>query len=327
MVGFILLYLLVFRRSWLWARKWAVLLWVLVVLITLGPMLVVFFRDSSGFMARTQTVFILNPDVIKHMEGVYHVNTISALLLEQTRHAVFLFNYYVDSGQQFALRQPFLDPFTAVLFILGLGYVLVRWRWLSYTSVLAWTVLGVVLGCFLTIDAPSWQRLLILLPPTALLAAVALNQLYELANHTLVHIADGAMLIAPTAVTLLIIGVGMLNWTTYVNAKSTWATPRTRIARYLADQPSSTRAYMVSKDLTYKDREFRFLAPGYLFANLTPEQAEGEFAFVGTPTLLILTPEQHALLQQLQQKFPDGLAETHIGNTPTEIAFYVFRLP
>jgi hypothetical protein len=32
-------------------------------------------------------------------------------------------------------------------------------------------------------------------------------------------------------------------------------------------------------------------------------------------------------IQRLQQLFPNRLTETQIGNSPNEVAFYVFRLP
>ena len=75
------------------------------------------------------------------------------------------------------------------------------------------------------------------------------------------------------------------------------------------------------------DREFQFLAPGRFAANLTPEQLDEEIERVGTPTLLIITPEQSAVLEQLERRFPGESVETIFGNADTEIAFYVFELP
>jgi 4-amino-4-deoxy-L-arabinose transferase-like glycosyltransferase len=326
-VGFILLYLWLFRRNWLRARWWVILLWVLAVFVTLGPMLVVFGRDTHSFMSRTQEVFILNPEVIRHAQSVYQVYTIPQILLEQAHRSVLLFHYYNDTGTQFGFQRPLLDPFTAPLFALGMGYALFRWRRFGYTLALAWIVLGVVIGCFLTVNPPFWARLISLLPPSIILAALALNTIYELAKSNLEHIEKRAALIAPAAVILLIIVVGMWNWNTYVDIKGTYATARTRIARYLADQPDSAKAYLISNDFGFQDREFDFLAPGRLVANLTPEQMETAIQQVGEPTLIIVTSEQGAQVQRLQQLFPNGYTETHIGNSPNEIAFYVFRLP
>jgi hypothetical protein len=326
-VGAMLLYLLLFRRRWLWARGWAIVLWVLAVLITLGPMIVVFAQGFDAFMSRTREVFILSPDIVRHMQGVYHVETVPDMLLEQARRSVLIFHYYTDTGTQFGFRRPLLDPFTAPLFTLGMGYALFHLRRFGSALALVWTILSVIVGCFLTGNPPFWARLMILLPPTMLLAALALNVIYELAHRSLERIGSWATLIAPAATVLCLIAVGVLNWNTYVELKGTFATARTLIARYLEDQPPSARAYLVSQGFTYKDREFDFLVPGRLVAGMTPEQAEADIPPVGKPTLLVVTPEYGALIEQLQQHFPNGSSETHLGNSPNEIAFYVFRLP
>jgi hypothetical protein len=326
-VGFMLLYLLLFRRKWFWERGWMILLWVLAVLVTLGPMLVVFAQGFDSYMSRTRDVLILSPDIIRHMQGVYQVDTVSAMLWEQARHSALIFHYYTDTGTQFGFRRPLLDPFTAPLFTLGMGYALFHLRRFGPALALTWTVLSVIIGCFLTGNPPFWARLMILLPSTMLLAALALNVIYELANRSLERIGSWTTLITSSAVALCFIVVGVLNWNTYVELKGSFATARTLIARYLDDQPPSAPAYLVSQGFNYKDREFEFLVPGRLVASLTPEQVESDILPNGQPALLIITPEQVDLMQRLQQIFPNGLVETHLGNSPNEIAFYVFRLP
>ena len=326
-VGAMLLYLLLFRRKWLWARWWAIALWVLAVLVTLGPMIIVFVQGFDAFMSRTREVFILSPDIVRHMEGVYHVDTIPAMLLEQVHRSVLIFHYYTDTSTQFGFARPFLDAFTAPLFTLGLGYALFRWRQFGHALVLTWTGLGVLIGCFLTSNPPFWARLMILLPPTMLLAALALDFIYELANHGLAGIDSRMTLLAPAVTVLCLVVVGVLNWNTYVELKGSYATARTLIARYLEAQLPSARAYMISKDFNYNDREFAFLVPGRLVASLTPEQVESNLPPAGQPTLVILTPEQTAALSRLQQLFPNGAVEAHTGNSPNEVAFFAFRLP
>jgi 4-amino-4-deoxy-L-arabinose transferase-like glycosyltransferase len=325
--GFMLLYLLLFRRKWLVARWWTISLWILAVLITLGPMLVVFLRDFNGFMERTHAVFILTPEMLSHTKGGFQVDTIPEVLWEQARRSVLLFHYYNDTDTQFGFPRPLLDPFMAPLFTLGMGYALFQWRRFGPTLLCVWIVLVVFVGSFLTGNPPFWPRLMLLLPPATLLAALALNAIYELINRNVEPMGSWARSIAPAAILLCLLVVGVVNWNTYVEVKSTYATARTRIARYLAGQPDSTRAYLVSNYFNYRDREFEFLAPGRLVASLTPEQIETEIQSVGTPTLLIVSAEQGAQVQRLQQLFPNGTAESHAGNSTGEVAFYVYRLP
>jgi hypothetical protein len=325
-VAVIILYLLLFRRQWLWKRAWAVVLWGLTMLVTLGPMIIVFLRETDGFISRTRDVFILTPAVVQHMQSVYGVDNVPSMLLQQARRTALIFNYYLDTSTQYGVG-PFLDPLSSVLFVLGVGYALFRWRSISYMTILGWALLGLIVGCYLTVNPPFYPRLMILIPPTALLAAIALNRLYDLAHRGLSHIHRWVALLAPAIVVFLLVGVGILNWDKYVQLKGSYATPRARIGRYLAESASSTRAYLVSSDFTYVDREFQFLAPDRFVANLTPEQLDEEIERVGTPTLLIITPEQIAVLEQLERRFPGESVQTVIGNVDTEIAFYVFELP
>jgi hypothetical protein len=326
-VACILLYLALARRRWVWARWWAAPLWVLAVLIALGPMLVVFLRDYDAFLSRTREVFILSPEIIKHQQSVYRVDAVSAILLQQARRAALMFHYYGDTGTQFGLPRPLLDPLTAPLFTLGVGYALFRWRRLGEALALAWMLLGVVVGGLLTANPPFWPRLLILLPPAALLAALALNLLYESIWRDLAQPSARTPLAGRVTLALFLAGAGWLNWNTYVEAKGTYAPARTRIGRYLADQPPEARAYLVSTIYMFQDREFEFLAPGRLVANLTPEQIDGAISPAGAPTMLILTPESDALVSQVRRRFPGVAAEQHMGNTPGEVAFYVLRMP
>lgn len=326
-VGFILFYLVLFRPPWMWMRRNAVLLWILAILITLGPMLVLFARDSTMLMARSSGIFVLNPPILTHLEGKYDVTSVPAMLLEQARRTVLLFNYYPDTGPQFNFNRPFLDPVTGPLFVLGIGYAFLHLRRFGNALLLVWVFLGAVFGSFLVSDAPSWSRLMILLPPTALLAARALDFLYEWLVRFLSPLGVGKHFIAPALVIILFIEVGAMNWNTYVDVKGSYASQVTRMARYLQAQSPSTHGYLVSSLFPYDVRELRFLVPGRLVANLSPAEITSTIARVGSPTLVILTNEQGAVLQRLSQLYPGGSVETHIGNAPDDIAFYVFRLP
>lgn len=323
-VAFLLLYLLLFHGAWLRQRWREVGLWLLATVIALGPMLVVFVRDSDTLIRRTREVFILNPEILRHQEGVYQTHSLAVVLLEQARRSALLFHYYPDTGTHFALTVPLLDSLTAVLFTLGVGCAVVRWRTGS-AVLLLWTVLVIVLGSMLTANPPFWAHLLVLLPPAALFAALALHQLYEsIAPREGQHHRR----IRPTAATAIIVMlalVGVANWNTYVAARGDYATPRTRIGRYLATLPSAAAVYLVSDDFHSDDREFKFLAPGRFSGDLAPRDVESNPSLLDRSTVLILTADQQWLFRRLQERYPDGSAETHAGNDPNEAAFFVFR--
>lgn len=322
--GSALLYALIFGRPWLRSHWKPLLTWLAGVLIALGPMLAVFVGSPTDLSSRMEQVSILNPATMTHMQGVYGVTTMTDVLLQQARHTALLFNYYPDRSTQYGLRMPFLDPFSGVLFALGLGSLLFAWKRLGAWALLWWTLLGMVLGSFLTGNAPFWPRLMILLPPVGLICGVTLDLLYGYVTSNLRKGNLPIRVVLSLLLVLAFVAVGVQNWRAYLEVKGTFATPRTRIGRYLADQPKEARAYLVSNDFGYHDREFDFLAPGRLVANLVPAQLDSPIPQIGSPTLLIVTPEQTGLIQQLQEQYVGGPIP---GNSPGEIAFYAFRLP
>ena len=325
-IGFLLLFVWIFHRSSLKSRGWALILWGMAFMIGMGPMLVVFGQHPNAFLTRTREVFILAPDMVRHEMGVYHVNTIPAMLLQQARRTALMFHYYPDTGTQFGFRRPFLDPFTAILFTLGLGYAVLHGRKLGNSLMVTWLLIGMILGCFLTGNPPFWARMMILLPPAALLSAIALDLIYQQLRRGLHAIEPHATVFAPILTILVIILVGLINWNTYVSIKGTFATARTFIGRYLAELPASEHAYLVSNDFNYKDREFEFLAPGRLVASIPPDQL-GNNLPLPYGSILIVTPEQQPAIQMLQQLYPNIFVETHAGNSPGEVAFYAVRMP
>jgi 4-amino-4-deoxy-L-arabinose transferase-like glycosyltransferase len=325
LVGFLALFLLLFRRAWLWSRWRVFLLWGLAVLIALGPMLVVFARSWDDFMSRTRAVFILAPDNITHQSGVFGVDTIPALMAQQLRHATLMFFYYADTSTQFNLHMPFLDTFSAPLFALGFGYALLHPRRVGHALLLGWVALVIVVGCLLTINPPFWPRLIVLLPPTALLAALALDRSYNLLRAALRRRRRLASLLGPALAAVIAVS-GVLNWNAYVASQATNATPRARIARYLTSQPLSVPTYLISNEFQHGDREFAFLAPNHLAANIPTNHAVDQIAALGGPTLVILSADQALLAGQLRELFPSGTLEAHQGDADS-IAFYAFHLP
>lgn len=322
--GSALLYALLFQRSWLAAHWRPVVLWALAVLVTLGPMLLVFASTPGQVSAHTEEVFILNPALVTHSEGVFGVHSIADVLLQQARHTALLFNYYPDKGTQFALGLPYLDPFTAVIFVLGLGTALFAWKRLGAWLMLWWLAFGLFFGSFLTGNPPFWPRLIILLPPVGLICGLMLDRLSGYLMSTFHPQTWEGRGVLPLVLAFAFFWLGVMNWNSYVQAKGNFALPRTRIGRYLAGQPSTARAYLVSNGYTYRDREFNFLCPGRLAASLTPDQLKSPIPPIGSPTLLILTTDEPDAIKQLQQQYPGA---PQPGNSPGEIAFYVFHLP
>ena len=324
------LYLLIARRDLLAARWQGGLLWLVALLAGLGPMLIVFLRDWEGFVSRSREVFLFTPAVLEHLRHKYQVDSLGGILWEQAKRTALVFHVYVDTSTQFGLQRPLVDRAFAALLALGVGYALAHLRRFGHYLLLAWLGLILLLGLFLTNNAPFWPRLLGLLPAAALLAGLAIERLYTPAVDWAGQ--RGLAWVRPALIVLLVAGflvTGIHNWTTYVESKGDWAMTRTRIGRLLAAEPPQTSAYVVSNPYGYGDREFEFLAPGRLAGQLTEDQVRSGAVPVSStgPTLIVLTPNHAALLDVLRLRFPEGTASAQPDNDPGSLGFYVFTIP
>lgn len=324
------LYLLIARRDLLAARWQGGLLWLFALLAGLGPMLIVFLRDWEGFVSRSREVYLFTPAVLEHLRNKYQVDSLGAILWEQTKRTFLVFHVYVDTSTQFGLQRPFLDVASSALLALGVGYALVHGRRFGHFLLLAWLGMILLLGLSLTNNAPFWPRLLGLLPPAALLAGLALERLYTPA----VDWANQRRLVwlRPVLILLLLAGfvvMGLHNWNTYVESKGDWAMTRTRIGRLLAKTSPQTTAYLIPDPFGFDDREFEFLAPGRLAGELTEEQVRSGAVSLSndSPTLIVLTPNHAALLDVLSSRYSNGVAAAQPDNDPGSLGFYVFTIP
>lgn len=311
-------------RRWLVARWRELLLVLLAGAVVLGPMLLLFIRDRDSFGTRTQQVLILAPDAARHMMGVYGVDTIGAMVLQQARHTALVFHAGADKSTQFGARRSFLDPFSAAAMTLGIGYALVRWRTLGGGLALLWLVSILVAGCLMTINAPFFPRLVGLVAPAALLGAAALERVDALVRALLSRWSRGLGWLVPGgALAVALALTAQANWSWYVTSYESWATPRARLARYLAARPK-LRVYSVAAPSWWaRDREFTFLAPGQIIGDLdTAAVQAGDF---DPSTVLVISPSETSLVSALRARFPDATIEAHRGNSPAEVAFYVFR--
>lgn len=97
-------------------------------------------------------------------------------------NATWIFGYFTGPGDPWSavnpLNTPMLDPVTGALFILGLGYVLLRWRPRFGLLIALWALLTLVAGGLVTADFRG-ERIIGMLPAVYLLACIPLNLLWS----------------------------------------------------------------------------------------------------------------------------------------------------
>jgi hypothetical protein len=258
------------------------------------------------------------------MKSGYGMTSLAAVLAQQAQRAALLFWTYTDSSTQFGARRAFLDGFSALALALGIGYAVFTLRRLGSALSLGWLLVILFLGCFLTINAPFFPRLAMLVAPAALLGGVALDRLsfsvealFSYRRRLLGSLVPGVALAIAFTLT------GFANWTWYETSFRSWASSASLLARYLAARPGF-HAYSVAVPFWWAlSRDFRFLAPGQLVGDLDPALvSQGQFDASQT---LVISPDRASLVAELRSRFPDAVVEAHPGNAPGEVAFFIFR--
>jgi len=281
----------------------------LAALVTTGPMIPFFIQHPYDFAARSQAVFLSNPEVITHLMGKYQVTSIGGIVQEQIKRSLLLFHQSIDSSTQFGLAKPMLDSYTSPLLVLGLGAALRLRRHPLHVLVMVWLSLVLVIGSALTNNAPFWPRLVGILPPAVLLVALAMERMWALVERMW---GESASVPAAVLLAVVLLFVGQRNWELYVGAVENNAMPRARIGRYLHGLDANVSACMVSDPYQLNVREIAFLAYPRATFDLPGDASAGALdACAGPRRVFILTDNHLDVLAQLRERYPGGASEEH----------------
>jgi len=168
-------------------REWRVP-WGRLALLALGfavaaaPMLLFAAQHPADFSARINEVGIIQSGWLAREPGLTG-KSLETILAEQFLRAVLAFNHYWDRTVWYGLRAPLLGLVSGALAVLGCVYALAHWRERRYVIPVLWVGLVMVFGAALTQAPPSSQRLTGAAPALAILVAVALVRLADLARN------------------------------------------------------------------------------------------------------------------------------------------------
>ncbi len=194
---------LVFRRDWVRGSMagWGLL--AAGVLVAVGPNIAFYLQNFQALNARGREVWLFTPDVLRHLSGVYHLSSPAMILLRQVVRCLLVFNYTTDTSTQFGYSHAMFAPLIAPFVVLGFAVALRRWREPGPALALSFWALTLALGGFLTVDAPFWPRLVGIVAPASIFAALALQTLAA-------FLASRAPRLTPAIAAAL---AGLLVWT------------------------------------------------------------------------------------------------------------------
>jgi 4-amino-4-deoxy-L-arabinose transferase-like glycosyltransferase len=277
--------------------------------LAIGPYLFFHLQNFHSFMDRTRQVYVMTPDNVTHLLGKYGTTSRARMMLEQTWRSLLTFDYTPDSSTQFGFSHPMINPILGPLLVLGVAVGVRRFRDPGQALLLIWLGTGVVLGSILTIDAPFWPRLVVLLPAVAILVAAALDRILRAAAG---RKWGPAAVLVPAG--LLIAGVGYQNIRWYFGGTiPTYVSPPAWVGRLIAKSPRGTGYCMVRGPLDFDDRVPQFLGRGRNMRTIAPEEAEKseERCVAEGRVWVIIRPDHDSVLASLNRRWPGGRVENH----------------
>ena len=306
-----LLHLALFQRRLLRARWQGIALFALGAVVAVGPMLVFYAQHPNVVLGRGG-VFLWNPETMAHLRSGYGVDSAAAVLFEQAWRSLLLFNYGRSGSIQLALPRIGLNPWLAPFLALGAGWVASRLRSAGPPLAAWWLAVVLVVGSILTLDAPFWPRLVVLLPAAGLVTAFGLDRTIVAAAGLLGRRPGAERAVAVAAAALLLL-VGAANWRIYTTRMRVWVEPADWLGRVVAEAPGEHRFCMVVGPRSFREEHLRFLADGrdlrdvpadQIDAHLLPCLAEGRI-------WVIYEPAHRELLAELRARWPDAREERH----------------
>ena len=304
--------------AWMYQRKWITdnyggLIWMaLGLLAALGPNLIYFITDWSVYMQRSREVIIFNPGNIEHLKYTYEVNSTWMVVWEQIKRSVLQFNYYTDRSAQFSYPHPMFSSLISPLLILGFTMSLYRWKKLEYLFVISSFSLILVVGSILTNDAPTWVRLVGIIPLTALMMALVLDEFVNIFERIYLKPFVPLLLLG---IALFLGALAVTDWKIYLRdvGNESITRPEVHIARYLDALPDDITACGLTDEYLINQEEIKFLGwPRTIVVVPADTVALNSEVCPGKSVVWILSPTYQNRVPELQSQWHGGIAENHL---------------
>jgi len=304
---------------WLFKREWVTdnlrgLGWMaLGLLVVLGPNLVYFVTDWSVYMQRSGQVLILNPGNIAHLKHTYETDSMLMVILEQVKHSVLQFNYYSDKSAQFSYPHPMFNSFVSPLICLGFGMSLYRWRKPQFLLVLLSFLFILTTGSILTIDSPTWVRVVGIIPLAAFFIALVMDEFVNLLGRLSLKPFIPLLL---AGMALFLWQLGTMDWNIYLRdvGNEDITRPEVHVARYLDTLPDEvTTVCGITDEYLINQEEILFMGwPRSIIVVPTDTAVLTHELCPGENVVWILDPSYQNLIPELQTKWPGGVVQDHI---------------
>jgi hypothetical protein len=202
-----ILYALVRDRQRWWARFPGLVLLGLVFLVAVLPLAWYYVEHPYIYTEPLPRSFILAGQGPAHIHAFGQGQTLSEVLRSQFSAAVRGFTH-LPVQDWYTPERPMLLAAPAALFIIGVGYALLRVADLRYALLLILLIGDLVLGVALTTNPPTAQRMVIAVPAVVMLLALPLaNTSRWLARFRSGWVGLGQMAVAAALLAIMVVDV------------------------------------------------------------------------------------------------------------------------
>jgi 4-amino-4-deoxy-L-arabinose transferase-like glycosyltransferase len=276
------------------------------------------------FNARFNQVGIYAPGGWMEQELARTGKSQIALLIQQFRDSMLVFNYY-PATFFYNARLPMLDQWTAVPFVIGLFYALWKAFEPRFLLLHAWFWSAIIGGQVILLSpGQAVYRVMVILPVVMIWTAVVLVRLIDIGAQSVVR--DRRVLYAVLGVFLAVVSyVNLSYYFGEYQAKCLYEDPNTRVASYMGQYLGSLRddnysAYLFTRwGLQYGIHPtWDFFTDRKVPITNIDTPMSGPPAFVDTlrGAVFLIPPERAAEGALLKQYYPGGkeITFTDCGN-------------
>lgn len=322
-----LLYMLLWRRSWLKANLAKLAVSALVALVVLTPLAITVIRHPSDSTARAGGTSVLNRD----LNGGRPIQT----LLSGVGKTFLQYNLFGDENPRHNLPgQPLVNAFVGIMLILGLVVALTRLKRLNYSATIAMFFV-MMLPAILTAEGlPHALRSVGTEVGVFLLAAIGVNYLLQRWYRTF-PVNGPARNIGLALVCALLFLTAFQGYRAYFVAwaqspdtYAAYAENMTVIGNYLNAHGTGTQNYLVAGE--YNAKPVEYLTHNKAKYNLLSDNQLRDLPLnTGTGTKLFVVPagdQANAELELLKTKFPGGASHPQYSGFSGKTLFYVYEV-
>ncbi len=321
-IAFFFLFLLFNKKSWISKKPYTILVFIMGFILAVGPLIIYILQNLEPFLSRSSQVFLFDPGVMIHLLNKYNVNSETQVILRQIQETLLMFNKVSDSSTQFGFQGPMFNSYLSPLLILGIGSALRRRREIGVVLLVIWMILMMVLGSVLTVDAPFWPRLVGIVPAAALMAALAIDQIF---NMVKIYPSQNIKRILFILFVYWIIFNGWVNWDQYYQSVKTNASHVAFLGRYIQHLPEDVTVCGFLDDPPLNVREITFLTWPRKLVDFAPDTPNEDLKNCdGSSVVWVLLPEDTDRLQDIYRFWPEGNLITY--ESRYNIFTYIFYL-